>query len=301
MSIAVQDPTTAPPPGPQQGSRNRRARTRDLVRELLDIPLGIWAAAAVLVFLLLAAAAPQLFITHDPFAVDPSAAFTLPGAEHLFGTDQNGRDVFSRVVAGAGQSLLIGFIATAIGLTLGGLLGITAGVMGRFVDTAISRAVGVLFAFPGLLLALIGIAISGTGVITSAVAVGIGTAPGYARMLRTQTLQVVASPYVETAQALGRSTANTLWHTVIPNVVRPLLVLATLGVGQAVVWASSLSFLGLGAQPPAAEWGAMLADGRSYIQIAWWIAVFPGIFITPAALTTTVVGRYAQRRLEGQE
>lgn len=301
MSVAVEDPTTAQPPGPQKGHPGSREGWRNVGGLVLDIPLSIWAAGAVLVFLLLAAVAPQLFLAQDPYAIDPSVAFTAPGAEHLFGTDQNGRDVFSRVVAGAGQSLLIGFTATAIGLTLGGLLGITAGVMGRFVDTAISRAVEVLFAFPGLLLALIVIAISGTGIITSAVAVGIGTAPGYARMLRTQTLQVTAAPYVETAHALGRSPAYTLWHTVIPNVVRPLLVLATLGVGQAVVWASSLSFLGLGAQPPAAEWGAMLADGRSYIQIAWWIAVFPGIFITLAALTTTVVGRYAQRRLEGQE
>lgn len=249
---------------------------------------------------MLAAVVPSLFLQQDPYVIDPASAFQAPNAAHFFGTDQNGRDVFSRVIAGTGQSLLLGLSATAIGLILGGALGITAGVSGKWLDSAICRFVEVLFAFPGLLLALIVIAVSGTGVVTAAIAVGVGTAPGYARMLRTQTLQVIAAPYVETALSLGRSRSHILLHTIVPNVVRPLFVLVTLGVGQAIVWASSLSFLGLGAQPPAAEWGATLADGRNYLQVAWWIAAFPGIFITLAALTTTVVGHHLQRRLEAE-
>lgn len=291
MSVAL-DPTTGGGALPGTASR--------LLRAARNTPAGVWAGAAVLAFLALAAAAPGLLTAHDPYTIDPAAAFTPPNAAHPFGTDQNGRDVFARIITGTGQSLLLGLAATAIGLVLGGLLGITAGVSGKWLDSAICRFVEILFAFPGLLLALIVIAVSGTGIVTAAIAVGIGTAPGYARMLRTQTLQVTAAPYVETALALGRSRTHILWHTIVPNVIRPLFVLATLGVGQAIVWASSLSFLGLGAQPPAAEWGAMLADGRNYIRIAWWIAAFPGIFITLAALTTTVVGRHLQQRLEAE-
>ncbi|MHA7181393.1 ABC transporter permease [Arthrobacter sp. MDB2-24] len=279
----------SPAPAPSRAGR--------LVR---NTPIGVWIAAALLAFLVLAALAPFVFLRQDPFEIDPANAFQSPNALHLFGTDQNGRDVFSRVIAGTGQSLLLGLAATAIGLILGGALGITAGVSGKWLDSAICRFVEVLFAFPGLLLALIVIAVSGTGVVTAAIAVGVGSAPGYARMLRTQTLQVVAAPYVETALSLGRSRSHILWHTIVPNVARPLFVLVTLGIGQAIVWASSLSFLGLGAQPPAAEWGAMLADGRNYLQVAWWIAAFPGIFITLAALTTTVVGHHLQRRLEAE-
>jgi len=287
------DPTPEAPPAPP------RTRT-GAARFVQGTPIGVWIAAALLTFLVLAAVVPSVFLQQDPFEIDPANAFAAPGAAHPFGTDQNGRDVFSRVIAGTGQSLLLGLAATAIGLLLGGALGITAGISGKWLDSAICRFVEILFAFPGLLLALIVIAVSGTGVVTAALAVGVGTAPGYARMLRTQTLQVVAAPYVETALSLGRSRSHILWHTIVPNVARPLFVLVTLGIGQAIVWASSLSFLGLGAQPPAAEWGAMLADGRNYLQVAWWIAAFPGIFITLAALTTTVVGHHLQRRLEAE-
>jgi peptide/nickel transport system permease protein len=306
MSVALEPTTIRTPlpgggqPGNQPEGKGGRTRSTALLRGFRGTPIGVWIAAAVLAFLVLAAVVPSLLMVKDPYIIDPAGAFTAPNAEHLFGTDQNGRDVFSRVIAGTGQSLLLGLAATAIGLVLGGLLGITAGVSGKWLDSAICRFVEILFAFPGLLLALIVIAVSGTGVVTAAIAVGVGTAPGYARMLRTQTLQVIAAPYVETARSLGRSRRHILWHTIVPNVIRPLFVLATLGVGQAIVWASSLSFLGLGAQPPAAEWGAMLADGRNYIQIAWWIAAFPGIFITLAALTTTVVGRHLQQRLEAE-
>ncbi|EMY35054.1 ABC transporter permease [Arthrobacter crystallopoietes BAB-32] len=308
MSVAL-EPTTAHgnrpgvPGAPEPGKPTHSARgtaAGKAAAALRRTPIGVWIAAALLAFLVLAAVVPSLLLRQDPYIIDPAAAFTAPSAEHWFGTDQNGRDVFSRVVAGTGQSLLLGLAATAIGLVLGGLLGITAGVSGKWLDSAICRFVEILFAFPGLLLALIVIAVSGTGVVTAAIAVGVGTAPGYARMLRTQTLQVIDAPYVETALSLGRSRAHILWHTIVPNVIRPLFVLATLGVGQAIVWASSLSFLGLGAQPPAAEWGAMLADGRNYLQVAWWIAAFPGIFITLAALTTTLVGRHLQQRLEAE-
>ncbi|MET0933700.1 MAG: ABC transporter permease [Mycetocola sp.] len=287
------------PAGPDTERVRGRRRGPAILRELRRTPVGVIAALALLLVILLAAAWPAVLQTHDPFAVDPASNLQAPSLEHLFGTDQSGRDVFSRVVEGARQSLSVGIGATAVGLLLGALLGVTAGLAGGRVDAVLSRVLEVLFAFPSLLLALIFIAIAGSGVTTLVFAVGIGTAPGYARILRVQTLQVASSPYVEASLTLGRSHGHTLWHTILPNVARPLLALATLGIGQAIVWASALSFLGLGAAPPAAEWGTMLADGRNYIQLAWWIAVFPGLAITLSALATTVVGRHFQRRIEG--
>lgn len=291
----VAAPAAAPVTGPVTAPvAPRRARRR-------TVDLGVLLAAGLLVLVAIAVAVPDLLAPFDPHLPDPANAFASPGAEHLLGTDQSGRDLLSRVIAGARQSVLVGVAATAIGVGGGGALGLLAALGGRTADAVVSRGVEVLFAFPALLLALLFVTILGTGIGPAAVAVGIGTAPGYARMVRATALQVRGSGYVEAARVLGRPSWQVLGRTIVPNVVRPLFVLATLGVGQAVVWASSLSFLGLGAQPPAAEWGTMLADGRSYVQIAWWIAVFPGIAITLTAVSTTVVGRALQRRLEGRD
>ncbi|MGH8925301.1 MAG: ABC transporter permease [Acidimicrobiia bacterium] len=271
-----------------------------IVGELKRTPPGVLVAGTFLLLLLGATLFPGLLQSHDPFAVDATNNLRPPSSEHFFGTDQNGRDVYSRVVEGVRQSLLVGIGATVVGLGLGALLGVTAAIVGGRVDAVIARVVEVLFAFPSLLLALLFIAIAGSGVVTLVFAVGIGAAPGYARILRVQTLSVASSGYVEATVALGRHPGHILWRTILPNVARPLLALGTLGVGQAIVWASALSFLGLGAEPPAAEWGTMLSDGRNYVQLAWWIAVFPGLGITASALVATVVGRHAQRRLEGK-
>ncbi|UOE43129.1 ABC transporter permease [Agromyces larvae] len=275
-------------------------RPNRLVAELRRTPPGAVVAGVFLFLIVIAAIWPSLLQTHDPFAVDATGNFAAPGLSHLFGTDQNGRDVYSRVVEGTAQSLLVGIGATVVGLVLGAALGVTAGLARGRTDRVIARVLEVLFAFPSLLLALLFIVIAGSGVVTLVFAVGIGTAPGYARILRVQTISVTGSAYVEANVILGRSPAHILRRTILPNVARPLLALATLGVGQAIVWASALSFLGLGAEPPAAEWGTMLADGRNYVQLAWWIAVFPGLAITASALATTVVGRHIQRRIEGK-
>jgi peptide/nickel transport system permease protein len=253
-------------------------------------------AAAVVLFLLGCALAPQLFATQSPTAVDPRAAFSPPSLAHWFGTDESGRDVWSRVVHGAGTSLLIGVAATAIGLILGAVLATIAAVGGRIADFAVGRVLEVLFAFPGLLLALLVIVIAGPGPVTATIAVGLSTAPGYARLIRGQLLQVRSSDSVEAARVLGHGPTRILFRHILPNAVAPLFVLATLGIGQAVVWASALSYLGLGAQPPAPEWGAMLAAARTYLATAWWLTAFPGLMIVATALSTTVLGRGLQRR-----
>ncbi|SEN66061.1 ABC transporter permease [Cryobacterium luteum] len=261
--------------------------------------LGLAEATAGLlaVFLLVAAVTPQLLALGDPLGIDPLSAFMPPTGAHVFGTDESGRDIFTRVVHGTQYSLVIGAAATAIGLGLGIVLGTLAGMLGRVVDFTVNRFLEVLFAFPGLLLALLFIVIFGPGVATATIAVGLSTAPGYARIIRAQLITVRSAAFVEAATVLGRTRWQILLRHILPNTLAPLLVLATLGIGQAIVWAATLSYLGLGAEPPTAEWGAMLSAGRTYITSAWWMSFFPGLFIVLTAVTATVLGRSIDRRM----
>ena len=254
-------------------------------------------ALAVILFLVAAAFVPGIVAPGDPLAIAPSDAFSRPSFGHLLGTDESGRDVYTRIVHGAAPSLAIGVLATGIGIGLGAVLGVIGGLGPRWADAATTRLVEVLFAFPGLLLALLFIVIAGPGPLTSTIAVGLATAPGYARLIRSQVLSVRRSGYVEAATVIGHGWWHRLWHTILPNVSGTLFVLVTLGIGQAIVWASSLSFLGLGVPPPAAEWGAMLNAGRTYIQTAWWLTFFPGLAIVLSAAGTTILGRGIQRRV----
>jgi peptide/nickel transport system permease protein len=255
------------------------------------------AAALLAVFLLTAAIAPRLLAPGDPLAIDPLAAFQAPSFGHWFGTDESGRDIFTRVIDGARDSLVIGVTATLIGLGLGVLLGTIAGTLGAAADFTVNRLLEVLFAFPGLLLALLFILIFGPGPATAIVAVGLSTAPGYARIIRAQLIRVRSSAFVEAATVQGLSRGRILTRHVLPNTLSPLLVLGTLGIGQAIVWAAALSYLGLGAQPPAAEWGAMLSAGRTYITSAWWMSFYPGLFIVLTAVCATYLGRSIERRM----
>ncbi|ACQ81742.1 binding-protein-dependent transport systems inner membrane component [Beutenbergia cavernae DSM 12333] len=263
---------------------------------------AVWLAAAFLVLLAVAVLAPQVLAPGNPLATDPPAAFTPPGPAHWFGTDASGRDVATRVVHGARASLTIGVLATAIGVGLGlalGLLGarLVPGLAGRVLDTASTRFTEVMLAFPGLVLALFVITLYGPGPVTVTIAVGLSTAPGYARIIRAQVRQVASSGYVEAERLLGRPWPGIVARTIVPNAVWPLVAVVTLGIGQAVVWASALSYLGFGVAPPAPEWGAMLSDGRTYLTTAWWMSVFPGLAIVATALATASLGRFWQRRV----
>ncbi|GAA5226514.1 ABC transporter permease [Paeniglutamicibacter antarcticus] len=253
--------------------------------------LPLLLSAAVLAFFILAAITPGLLAPFDPLAINPADAFCAPGPGHLLGTDESGRDIYSRIIHGARPSLLIGAAATVIGLGLALVLGTVAGFGGKWLDFGVGRVLEVLFALPGLLLALVFIALAGPGVGTTVVAVGLTTAPGYARMIRAQIIALRTSPMVEAATVLGRSRAGILRTHILPNALAPLAVLGTLGLGQAVVWAASLSFLGLGAPPPAPEWGAMLSAGRTYLALAWWMTFFPGLAIVLVAAASTVLSR----------
>ncbi|MFV8247332.1 ABC transporter permease [Mycolicibacterium peregrinum] len=261
---------------------------------------AVWIAGTYLALMLAWALAPSLFTSESPYDTDIEAPLQVPSWEHWFGTDASGRDIYTRVVYGTQSSLAIGVGATALALSVAIVFGLASGLGGRFTDGAISRFLEVVLALPGMLVALLFIAMLGPGAATQIVAVAIGSAAGYARMIRGQVLAVKDSGYVSAAIALGHPPHRIIGRHIFPNAMRPLVVLGTMGVGQSIVWASSLSFLGLGVAPPAPEWGAMLNAGRDFVSTAWWLEVFPGLAIVGCTLAVTVVGRYLQQRLEGR-
>ncbi|MEU8165122.1 ABC transporter permease [Micromonospora sp. NPDC049004] len=278
------DPSTPPAP------TVRRRRWRP----------GLLAAGAYLILLVVAAAWPAVLAPGDPLAADPLRVFEAPSAAHWFGTDHLGRDMWTRVVHGAGHSLTIGVAATAIAVTGGVLLGLLAGLTHRLADETLSRAFDAISAFPILLLALLFIAVAGPGTVSLIVAIGVATLPHHARVVRGQTLLVRRAAYVEQAVTFGLSRPRLVARHVLPNVIGPVPVLAVIGLGEAVMIAAGLSFLGMGPQPPSPEWGAMLSEGRNYLQVAWWITVLPGVAVTATVVALTVVGRHWQTRFDGR-
>ncbi|MFE4470890.1 ABC transporter permease [Leifsonia sp. NPDC056824] len=282
-------------------SPSKQRVARSAATRLTRAPWGLYLAIAFAVLLLVAVLAPQLLTTHLPTAVDYSAALQAPSWAHPFGTDESGRDLYTRIVWGARDSLTIGVGAAAVSIGLALILGTLAALGVKPVAVVIDRFVEILFAFPALLLALLLIAIAGPSAATQVFAVGVGTAPGYARMIRGQILGARNSAYVEAATALGHSRRRIVRAHILPNALRPLVAVFALSIGQSIVWASSLSFLGLGVAPPASEWGALLDAGRAYLTTAWWLVVIPGLVIVAVALAATTIGRHIQARLEKGE
>ncbi|PPK66178.1 ABC transporter permease [Actinokineospora auranticolor] len=260
---------------------------------------ALWLAYLVLALVVLAAVWPSLVATHPPDAIDLGAPVAGPSPAHLFGTDVLGRDTFSRVVHGARWSLVIGLGATSLALVVGALLGVLSASGPRLLDEAIGRATDILLAFPGLLLALLVVAVLGPGALNATIAIGCSTVPGFVRLARGQALVVRESGYVRAAVVLGHSPARIHARHVLPNAVPPLLVFATVTAGTAIISGSALSFLGLGPKAPTPEWGAMLADGRDFLDTAWALAVFPGLAVTATVVAVNVVGADLRRRFEG--
>ncbi|MBG6237692.1 peptide/nickel transport system permease protein [Mycetocola sp. CAN_C7] len=265
------------------------------------VPWGLGTALAALLFFVVALIAPQVLATHDPYALDLANSLQPPSLAHWFGTDESGRDLYSRVIWGTRESLLIGIGATAASLTIALILGSLAALAGKYVAGTVNRVIEVLFAFPTLLLALLLVAVIGPSAFSQVFAVGVGTSPGYARMIRGQILTAKNSGYVEAATALGHSRGRILRSHIIPNAIRPLVAIIALSVGQSIVWASSLAFLGLGVAPPSPEWGALLDAGRLYITQAPWLTVIPGLVIVALAIAATTLGKHIQASLEKGE
>lgn len=243
--------------------------------------LGLVTALAIL--------APWL-ATHDPLTMTAGQVLKPPSRAHLFGTDQFGRDVWSRVVYGGRISLWLGFISVSIAVTLGGLLGLMAGLYPGRVSGPIQWGTEVLLAFPGILLTLAVSAILGPGLTQAMVAVGLSAIPFYVRLVRGATLAITAEPYIEAARALGGRERRIALRHVLPNISGPLMVFLSIGLGTAVLTGSALTFLGLGAQPPTPEWGGILAEGRNYMRQAWWITLFPGLAIMVTVLGFNMLG-----------
>ncbi|UFW51063.1 MULTISPECIES: ABC transporter permease [Bradyrhizobium] len=264
------------------------------------VPFRVAACLIIIGLFALAAVAPKVLQTHDPLAIDLRSSLQSPSIAHWLGTDQLGRDVYSRVVEGAGQSLAIGLGATALSMSIAIVFGVAAALSGGVCDSILSRLVDMLFAIPTLLLALVFVTVFGPSVLTEVIAVGISTAPGYARMIRGQVLAIKGTGYVEAAKVLGHPFPRIIWRHILPNAMNPLTAMMTIGVGQAIIWASALAFLGLGVAPPAPEWGALLNAGRNYVIYAWWLEIIPGLAVTAFALSLTIIGRHLQDRLEGK-
>ncbi|MFP4330282.1 MAG: ABC transporter permease [Alkalispirochaetaceae bacterium] len=244
-----------------------------------------------ILLLLAIAAAPSLFATHDPTRFqDPGNRFQPPSSEHWFGTDNLGRDIYSRVIYGTRVTLTVAFRSVIVGALLGVTLGIVAGYYGTWVDTIIMRLMDILLAFPGILLALAIVSALGASLDNVVIAIAIFSVPTFARIVRGSTLVVRNLEYIEAIRALGARDIKIIFQHVLPNVLSPIIVQATLYIATAILIASGLSFLGLGAQPPTPEWGLMLSAGRDFIWNAIHVTLFPGLAIVLAVLSFNLLG-----------
>ena len=264
------------------------------------VKVTLIASIVFLAALLVCWVAPGLVAPYDPLEVDLAAILAKPSAAHLLGTDEAGRDVLSRLIHGAGASLSIGFGATIVGLIGGCFLGIIAGLGPRFLDAIVMRLVDCLVAVPDILLALIVISLAGSGTFNVLLAVGVASIPGYARIIRAQAHQVKVAPYIESARTLGLSWGQVASRHVLPNAFRPLVPVIALRIGGAIGAGAGLSFLGLGAQPPAAEWGAMISTGRNFLVNDPFLVLWPALAVTLTVLAVSVVSTALKRRMEGR-
>ena len=246
--------------------------------------------AAIVATLLFVAACAPLLAHHDPYAQNLSAAFLPPGHGHLFGTDEYGRDMFSRVLYGARLSLLEITVSVGMSLAIGVPLGLLAGYVGGMFDSAVLWASDTLYAFPGIVLAILIVAILGPSFFDSLIAISVFTIPAYIRLTRNLTLSLKGAEFTDAARALGAGPVRIMLRHILPNAALPIVVQATLTAGDVVLAASGLSFLGLGAQPPLTEWGAMMADGRNFLGVATYLTLFPGLAITLTALGLNLLG-----------
>jgi peptide/nickel transport system permease protein len=260
-----------------------------LKRRILGSP-GTFAGVLVVLLIVLVALAAPLVATQDPLGQNLGAATQAPSAAHWFGTDKLGRDLFARVVYGARTSVVVGFVAVGLAMSAGTLVGVLAGYIGGLLDTVLMGAMDVMLAFPSIILAIAITTILGPSITNVMIAVGIVYIPQYARLARSSVLALRETEYIEAARALGAFLPRILLRHVLPNIAAPLLVQATLGIATAELEAAGLSYLGLGARPPAPEWGAMLNDARDYWLSAPWALIFPGIAITTLVLGFNLLG-----------
>ena len=258
-------------------------------RRLLRRGGALFGLAVVLFFVVMALFAPWL-APYDPLATSWSAVRAGPSVAHPFGADELGRDVLSRIIWGARASILAGVVSVSISLALGVPIGMAAGYLGRWVDALISRITDAMLACPFLILAIALAAFLGPSLTNAMIAIGISATPVFIRLTRAQVLAAKAEDYVEAARALGNPHLRIALRHIFPNIVAPLIVQATLAIAAAVIAEASLSFLGLGQQPPAPSWGSMLNTARNYVDQAPWMAIWPGVSIFLLVLSFNLLG-----------
>lgn len=305
----------------EQQEEARRPATRtmrgDLWRTLRRARLGL-AGVVILAVIALAAVAAPVVAPHDPLQGSLSVsrqcpAFTtcpnLGGSfarntatqgslEYPLGTDPNGRDVFSRIIYAAQISLIVGVTAVAIGGTVGVVAGLVSGYYGGLADSVIMRIADIQLAFPFILLAIAIVAVLGGGLTNVIIVLGIGSWVPYARIVRGQVFSAKSQEYVLAARTIGADDVKILFGHILPNVITPAIIIATFGVAAAIIGEATLSFLGVGIQPPTPTWGNMLADGRAYVASAWWLATFPGLAIVVTVLSINVIGDWLRDYLD---
>ncbi|WP_284603710.1 ABC transporter permease [Dickeya dadantii] len=256
---------------------------------------GLALAWLVLLTVTLWALFPGLFTHASPIEGVPGAQRLAPGGDYLLGTDQLGRDLYTRIVYGSAHSLSGAVIAVSLGLVLGSLLGLLAGAVGGKLDTLVMRSVDVLLAIPGLLLALSVIILLGFGNLNAAIAVGVTSVANFTRLVRAEVLRVRRSDYVEAAFGSGGTFFGVLWRHILPNSLTSVLAFAALQFGSAILALATLSFLGYGAPPPTPEWGLLIAEGRNYLATAWWLTTFPGLLVVAVVLATNRISQSIRR------
>lgn len=269
--------------------KKKNSRLMEVWKRLKKNKLAL-VGLGILVLLVLVAIFADFIAPYGFDKQNLQATFQYPSSKHIFGTDEFGRDIFSRVVYGSRISLEVGFIAVSIAVVIGGILGAMAGYYGGKLDNFIMRAMDILLAIPQILLAISIVAALGPGLVNLMIAVGISSIPGYARIVRASVLSIKDQEFVEAAKAAGSSDARIIFKHIIPNAMAPIIVQATLGVAIAILTAAGLSFIGLGIQPPTPEWGSMLSGGRGYIRDYWYMTMFPGLAIVVTIFALNVLG-----------
>lgn len=252
-------------------------------------------AMVFLALILLVTVAPGLLAPFDPFTADPLQAFVPPSWPHILGTDSVGRDVLSRMIHGASASMPAALLATGLSLVIGVLLGLLAASLGGWVDAVIMRVFDAVLAIPGLLIIFAFLAVLGNGILPIAVAVGIGGAVSFGRLMRAEVFRVRSLTYVEAARASGVRGVTIAWRHVVPGAIRPIIALTALDLGAALLTIGAIGYLGFGATPPTPEWGAMVADGQRYATVAWWLSVVPGVTFILIVLSANQIARYFEQ------
>lgn len=272
-------------------SNKKRSQWVEVWRRLKRNKMAVLGLIILIILVLLAVFA-DVIANYDNVVIKQNLAHRLqgPSAAHWLGTDEFGRDIFARLVHGTRVSLQVGIVAVGISIVIGGILGAVAGYYGGKLDNTIMRIMDIFLAVPSILLAIAIVSALGPSIINLMLAISISSVPSYARIVRASVLSIRDQEFIEAAKAIGANNTRIIFRHIIPNSLAPVIVQATLGVASAILSTAGLSFIGLGIQPPAPEWGSMLSGGRQYLRYAWWVTTFPGVAIMITILSLNLLG-----------